>query len=274
MLNVFGAISKFSVSFFSGVVVGLPIYITVTDYLFCIARVEGTSMQPTLNPKVKEKPDVVFLDKWNTNVEQVHRGDVVAISSPHNHNISFIKRVVGLEGDVVETPRYRHSYVFIPRGHCWVEGDNSRASLDSNSFGPISLGLVKGKATHIVWPPKRWQRLDQNLPEHRKPTNLHDLNSRINIHVDKKLNLTNKKKEPKFKMSVELDEPLDISEEEVKKDIITATKEEVKKDIITATKEKVKKDIITATKEKVKKDIITATKVKNQTEINDVKLLD
>ena len=182
MYRFFKMLSKFSSSFLSGVVIGLPIYITVNDYVFCVARVEGTSMQPTLNPKFRKQSDVVILDRWNTNYDNIKRGDIVALTSPNNQNVSFIKRVIGLEGDVVETPRYRHSYVYIPRGHCWVEGDNSRSSLDSNSFGPVSLGLVKGRATHIVWPPKRWQSLEHILPEDRKPTSLENLNRRINNH--------------------------------------------------------------------------------------------
>ena len=177
MYRFFKILSKFSSSFLSGVVIGLPIYITVNDYVFCVARVEGTSMQPTLNPKFRKQSDVVILDRWNTNYDNIKRGDIVALTSPNNQNVSFIKRVIGLEGDVVETPRYRHSYVYIPRGHCWVEGDNSRSSLDSNSFGPVSLGLVKGRATHIVWPPKRWQSLEHILPEDRKPTSLENFSN-------------------------------------------------------------------------------------------------
>ncbi len=59
------------------------------------------------------------------------------------------------QGDVVETKGYFKRQVEIPTGHCWVEGDNHGHSLDSNVFGPVALGLIKSKATYIVWPPKR-----------------------------------------------------------------------------------------------------------------------
>lgn len=84
--------------------------------------------------------------------------------------------------------------VRVPRGHCWVEGDNAAVSHDSNRFGPvcthfdstlsirffrtllalcpelnvplhfvshpqIPLGLVVSRATHIFWPPSRWRQL-------------------------------------------------------------------------------------------------------------------
>lgn len=54
----------------------------------------------------------------------------------------------------------------INRGACWVEGDNRRNSVDSNSaYGPISRGLIFGKATHVIWPPEQWRRLDPEVPE-------------------------------------------------------------------------------------------------------------
>ena len=39
-------------------------------------------------------------------------------------------------------------YVHIPRGHCWVEGDNRENTVDSNEFGPVPLALISAKA---VW---------------------------------------------------------------------------------------------------------------------------
>ena len=33
----------------------------------------------------------------------------------------------------------------------------------------VSLGLIHGKASHIIWPPNRWQRIEQSLPPERGP---------------------------------------------------------------------------------------------------------
>lgn len=55
------------------------------------------------------------------------------------------------------------SSVTLDKGSCWVEGDNARNSLDSNAYGPISLGLVVGTASHVIWPPERWRRLHPDL---------------------------------------------------------------------------------------------------------------
>ena len=34
----------------------------------------------------------------------------------------------------------------VPQGHCWLVGDNLPASRDSRDFGPVPLGLIRGKA--------------------------------------------------------------------------------------------------------------------------------
>jgi hypothetical protein len=41
----------------------------------------------------------------------------------------------------------------IPRGHIWVEGDNTANSTDSRDYGPLPLGLVKGRVLFRLWPP-------------------------------------------------------------------------------------------------------------------------
>lgn len=72
----------------------------------------------------------------------------------------------------------------VPEGHCWIEGDHTGNSLDSNHFGPVSLGLVTAKATYILWPPSRFQKLDSNLPKARLQTlSIKPLGSQNNINA-------------------------------------------------------------------------------------------
>ncbi|KAJ8269727.1 hypothetical protein COCON_G00123340 [Conger conger] len=89
--------------------------------------------------------------------------------SPKNPQQKIIKRVIALEGDLIRTMGYKNRYVKVPDGHFWIEGDHHGHSLDSNSFGPVSLGLVHAKASHIIWPPNRWQRITAQLPSDRAP---------------------------------------------------------------------------------------------------------
>ncbi|XP_046424761.1 mitochondrial inner membrane protease subunit 2 [Neodiprion virginianus] len=157
--------------FLRNILIGIPIGITFLDTVGYVARVEGVSMQPALNPNLKEV-DYVYLNRWAVRGLKVERGEIISLSSPKFPNQKLIKRVIGLPGDVIGTIGYKTDFVQVPEGHCWVEGDHTGHSMDSNSFGPISLGLVTAKATCIVWPPNRWQFLIPEIREHRLPLNI------------------------------------------------------------------------------------------------------
>ncbi|XP_049498920.1 mitochondrial inner membrane protease subunit 2 isoform X3 [Panthera uncia] len=109
---------------------------TCLDWVVCVARVEGASMQPSLNPGGSQSSDVVLLNHWKVRNFEVQRGDIVSLVSPKNPEQKIIKRVIALEGDIVKTMGHKNRYVKVPRGHIWVEGDHHGHSFDSNSFGP------------------------------------------------------------------------------------------------------------------------------------------
>ena len=142
---------------------------TITDLFGSVARVDGVSMQPTLNPSNERHKDWIIFSSFTIRDYNFQRGDVVCIASPRGSRERLIKRIIGLEGDIVRTLNYKNPYVRIPEGHCWVEGDHHSQSMDSNFFGPIPLALIIGKASYIVWPPKRWSPLKSELPVDRKP---------------------------------------------------------------------------------------------------------
>jgi hypothetical protein len=58
--------------------------------------------------------------------------------------------------------------VQVPKGHCWVEGDNAEVSLDSKSFGPVSCHLYSFRAfflfcmqvVHLRSPHENWINSD------------------------------------------------------------------------------------------------------------------
>lgn len=88
-------------------------------------------MQPVINSG--EKKNFVFilrplslrdmLSGQSPRMEDLlKRGDVVSIMSPKNPRECFLKRVIGLPGDLVKTIHYKKKYVLVPKGHCWIEG--------------------------------------------------------------------------------------------------------------------------------------------------------
>lgn len=144
------------------VLIGIPVGATVFDYVGYIARVEGISMQPSLNPVSGQgSNDYVFLSRFNISNFIVEKGEIVSCLSPKNRKQMIIKRVTGVEGDIMRSSKdiENKRYFKVPDGHIWIEGDHKNFSLDSNTFGPIPMGLIVAKAKCIVWPPERWQFL-------------------------------------------------------------------------------------------------------------------
>lgn len=84
-------------SFFKSVFFGIPIGITLVDSVGYVARVDGISMQPALNPD-RSTTDYVFLSKLAVRTFDVQRGDIVSLTSPKDPAQKIIKRVVGIQG--------------------------------------------------------------------------------------------------------------------------------------------------------------------------------
>ena len=138
-------------------------------FLYQPVRVEGTSMLPML-----EDQDRLFINKMAYRVGEIHRGDVVVFLYPHDHQKSYIKRVIALPGDEL---RIDHGRVYvngkqideryvpsrytddrsepdevIPANEYFVMGDHRSISSDSRDFGPVERSLIYGKAAFVYWP--------------------------------------------------------------------------------------------------------------------------
>jgi inner membrane protease subunit 2 len=79
----------------------IPAGITLIDVVGYVAKVEGTSMHPVLNPVDNKSlvTDYVFLYNWpvaTNSFESIGRGDIVALVSPNDPQQRIIKRVIGL----------------------------------------------------------------------------------------------------------------------------------------------------------------------------------
>ncbi|XP_073508072.1 mitochondrial inner membrane protease subunit 2 isoform X3 [Phyllobates terribilis] len=86
MAQVFGR--KYIRAFVSGFFVAVPVTVTFLDRVACVARVEGVSMQPSLNPGGRYESDVVLLNRWSMRRYEVQRGDIVSlVVSPAKQNM-------------------------------------------------------------------------------------------------------------------------------------------------------------------------------------------
>lgn len=101
----------------------------------------------------------------------------IGIRTPQSE---FIKRVIAVGGDSIEArdgdvfvngemveeiylPSYADTFDFgpveVPEGEVFVMGDNRGDSVDSRSFGTISVDDIVGRAFVVMWPPSHWAGL-------------------------------------------------------------------------------------------------------------------
>ncbi|KAK4126264.1 LexA/Signal peptidase [Parathielavia appendiculata] len=135
----------------------IPPLIWFNAYVAQVTFIRGPSMYPFLNPQYNKSLREDLCLVWKLYAQEgLRRGMVVTFSrNPYDPNKVTVKRIVGLEGDVVKTKHpYPYDYVAVPEGHIWVEGDGDK-SQDSNYYGPISVRLVTGRVTHVLSP---WER--------------------------------------------------------------------------------------------------------------------
>nr|XP_042717563.1 mitochondrial inner membrane protease subunit 2 isoform X3 [Chrysemys picta bellii] len=85
---------KYIKAFFKGFFVAVPVTVTFLDRVACVARVEGASMQPSLNPGERQVSDVVLLNHWSIRNYEVQRGDIVSLVVTGIFNL-FWKNMVG-----------------------------------------------------------------------------------------------------------------------------------------------------------------------------------
>ncbi|KAJ1559000.1 hypothetical protein HK096_001970 [Nowakowskiella sp. JEL0078] len=92
--------------------------------------------------------------------KKVSVGDIVIFVSPLNPSRTVCKRIVGLPGDTVcvnpeklsKSNDNEAEYLVIPEGHMWALGDNLENSTDSRMYGPVPMGLIRGRVRFKVFP--------------------------------------------------------------------------------------------------------------------------
>ena len=152
----------------------LLIFLFVESFIVQGFKVYGSCMEPNLYTGER-----LLGNKLVYRLNGVHRGDIVVFRPPHRPDTPFIKRVIGLPGEILEI---RDNQVFInshalrepylhlawhdnrpaervPAGMVFVMGDNRDNSSDSRSWGELPLENVQAKAWLRYWPLNRLEIL-------------------------------------------------------------------------------------------------------------------
>jgi signal peptidase I len=158
--------------------VSVLIAVVLIVFIYQPVKVEGTSMMPSLKDQER-----IFINKftYRLGLGDIQRGDTVVFWYPLDPSKSYIKRVIGVPGDLI---RIDHGQVFVndrplvedyvvdhdrvswpaapeslhdrqvPPGCFFVLGDNRASSSDSRSWGYVPRANIYGKAVFAYWPPE------------------------------------------------------------------------------------------------------------------------
>lgn len=130
-------------------------------------RTNGESMEPNFHNN-----EYVLVNKAAYLLQQPQRGDVIVFRYPLDPNEDFIKRIIGLPGNTVQTTPdsvrvdgvvLNEPFISIPSNianETWklapnqffVMGDNRDNSLDSRFWGPLDKSYIVGKVVLSYWP--------------------------------------------------------------------------------------------------------------------------
>jgi signal peptidase I len=159
------------ISWIRDLALSVLIAVVLIVFIYQPVKVEGTSMMPALRDQER-----IFINKftYRFGIGNIQRGDTVVFWFPMDVTKSYIKRVIGLPGDIVEIDRgvvivngkplaedyvpekYRdyqsRQPMLIPPAQYFVLGDHRSSSNDSRAWGLVPRQNIYGKAVFVYWP--------------------------------------------------------------------------------------------------------------------------
>jgi len=154
-------------------VIASAIVLPIRFFLFQPFLVKGPSMEPNF-----ENNDYLIVDEISYRIRAPERGEVIVFKFPLNTSQRFIKRIIGLPGELVEinnreikvskngkieilneskylNPALKtegNVSVILKANEYFVLGDNREASFDSRRFGIVPMSDIIGRVAFRAWP--------------------------------------------------------------------------------------------------------------------------
>ncbi|MEZ5339511.1 MAG: signal peptidase I [bacterium] len=162
------------------IVMALGLALVLKSFVVASFYIPSGSMENTL-----KQGDLLIADKLSFKLlgQDPQRGDIMIFRYPKDPKKDYIKRVIGLPGDMVkihhgrvyvngealieddyikEQPLLDYSEVEVPEGSYFVMGDNRNHSSDSRVWGFVPRDNIEGRALFVFWP--RPRLLDNHEP--------------------------------------------------------------------------------------------------------------
>lgn len=164
----------------------------IRTFVATAAVVPSASMYPTIPATSPRQFSVIAVDKLATEFGSIHRGEVVTFHFPDKPSEIFVKRVVGLPGDMVTVTenavyingkRLDESNIniaksngtalgtyHVPAGHYFMLGDNRPPSDDSRLWVHkyVARSAIIGRADLVMYPLNKIGTISQSLSSPRK----------------------------------------------------------------------------------------------------------
>ncbi|HKP68570.1 MAG TPA: signal peptidase I [Pyrinomonadaceae bacterium] len=161
--------------------------------------VEGTSMLPQLNDGERLLVNkLVYYKIQSVRWGHLERGDIVVFWFPKEPDKSYVKRIIGLPGEMVEVRNGRvfinsqelkedyldieHNKVLpsfpakqVEQHYYFVMGDNRDNSSDSRYWGLVPEKYIYGKAFFRYWGPSSMGFLNHGEYDINQPDSLEDI---------------------------------------------------------------------------------------------------
>jgi len=165
------------------VILALLIVLPIRFFIFQPFIVKGASMVPNFH-----EGDYLIIDEISYRFNEPKRGEVIVFKFPLNTSQRFVKRIIGLPGEIIEIKEgkviikkgdknqildepYLKDIVFngreyeftLKENQYFVMGDNRDASYDSRYFGPLDKKFIVGRVILRLWPVKNLSKIEKPL---------------------------------------------------------------------------------------------------------------
>jgi len=156
--------------------VGITILIAVAVFVCLRLTVQSyTVVMSSMEPNFHDG-ECIMVNKVSYHSSGPQCGDVIVFDPPFDSPHPYIKRVIGLPGDIVEIKDGKVSingipleeeYIMappnnpmpateVPENEYFVLGDNRNNSNDSRNGWTVPRDNIIGKAWFTYWPPGKW----------------------------------------------------------------------------------------------------------------------